>query len=76
MNMYPILLLTACLTAGCGGAGGSKNSAEESNRFGTKERKPNANVYEETRMVSLSDPYMQNDQVLNIDCQYGWHMAG
>ena len=28
MNMYPILLLTACLSAGCGGAGGSDGARQ------------------------------------------------
>ena len=28
MNMYPILLLTACLTAGCGGVGGSDGARQ------------------------------------------------
>ena len=58
MNMYPILLLTACLTAGCGGAGGSET------------------VYNETRTVSLKDPYMQNAQVLTIECLPGWQLVG
>ena len=28
MNLYPILLLTACLTAGCGGVGGSDGARQ------------------------------------------------
>ena len=62
MNMYPILLLTACLTAGCGGAGGSESAAEGTTPAGTDERKPTATVYSETRTVSLYDPYMQFQQ--------------
>ena len=64
MKMYPILLLTACLSAGCGGAGGSESAAEGTTPAGTDERKPTATVYNETRTVSLKDPYMQNAQVL------------
>lgn len=76
MKMYPMLILTACLSAGCGGAGGSKNSAEETNLSGTNERKPTATVYNETRTVSLKDPYMQNAQVLTIECLPGWQLVG
>ena len=76
MKMYPMLILTVCLSAGCGGAGGSKNSAEETNLSGTNERKPTATVYDETRKVSLYDPYMQNAQVLTIDCLPGWQLVG
>ncbi|WP_300814761.1 hypothetical protein [uncultured Bacteroides sp.] len=74
--MYPILLLTACLTAGCGGAGGSESAAEGTTPAGTDERKPTATVYNETRKVSLYDPYMQNAQVLTIDCLPGWQLVG
>ena len=74
--MYPMLILTACLSAGCGGAGGSKNSAEETNLSGTNERKPTATVYNETRTVSLKDPYMQNARVLTIECLPGWQLVG
>ena len=74
--MYPMLILTACFSAGCGGAGGSGNSAEETNLSGTNERKPTATVYDETRKVSLYDPYMQNAQVLTIDCLPGWQLVG
>lgn len=76
MKMYPMLILTACLSAGCGGAGGSKNSAEETNLSGTNERKPTATVYNETRTVSLKDPYMQNARVLTIECLPGWQLVG
>lgn len=76
MKMYPILLLTACLTAGCGGAGGSENAAEGTTPAGTDERKPTATVYNETRTVSLKDPYMQNAQVLTIECLPGWQLVG
>ena len=76
MNMYPILLLTACLTAGCGGAGGSESAAEGTDPAGTDERKPTATVYNETRTVSLKDPYMQNAQVLTIECLPGWQLVG
>ena len=78
MNMYPILLLTACLTAGCGGAGGggSESAAEGTTPAGTDERKPTATVYNETRTVSLNDPYMQNAQVLTIECLPGWQLVG
>lgn len=76
MNMYPILLLTACLTAGCGGAGGSESAAEGTTPAGTDERKPTATVYNETRTVSLKDPYMQNAQVLTIECLPGWQLVG
>lgn len=74
--MYPILLLTACLTAGCGGAGGSESAAEGTTPAGTDERKPTATVYNETRTVSLKDPYMQNAQVLTIECLPGWQLVG
>lgn len=74
--MYPILLLTACLTAGCGGAGGSESAAEGTTPAGTNERKPTATVYNETRTVSLKDPYMQNAQVLTIECLPGWQLVG
>lgn len=74
--MYPILLLTACLTAGCGGAGGSGNFAEGTTPAGTDECKPTATVYNETRTVSLKDPYMQNAQVLTIECLPGWQLVG
>ena len=74
--MYPILLLTACLSAGCGGTGGSERAAEGTNLSGTDERKPTATVYDETRKVSLYDPYMQNAQVLTIDCLPGWQLVG
>ena len=76
MNMYPILLLTTCLTAGCGGAGGSGNFAEGTTPAGTDECKPTATVYNETRTVSLKDPYMQNAQVLTIECLPGWQLVG
>lgn len=76
MKMYPILLLTACLTAGCGGAGGSESAAEGTTPAGTNERKPTATVYNETRTVSLKDPYMQNAQVLTIECLPGWQLVG
>lgn len=76
MNMYPILLLTACLTAGCGSAGGSESAAEGTTPAGTDERKPTATVYNETRTVSLKDPYMQNAQVLTIECLPGWQLVG
>ena len=76
MNMYSILLLTACLSAGCGGAGGSENAAERTIPAGTDERKPTATVYNETRTVSLKDPYMQNAQVLTIECLSGWQLVG
>ena len=76
MNMYPILLLTACLTAGCGGAGGSESAAEGTTPAGTDERKPTATVYNETRKVTLYDPYMQNAQVLTIECLPGWQLVG
>ena len=76
MNMYPILLLTACLTAGCGGVGGSESAAEGTTPAGTDERKPTATVYNETRTVSLKDPYMQNAQVLTIECLPGWQLVG
>ena len=74
--MYPILLLTACLSAGCGGTGVSGNAAEGTNLSGTDERKPTATVYNETRTVSLKDPYMQNAQVLTIECLPGWQLVG
>ena len=74
--MYPILLLTACLSAGCGGTGVSGNAAEETNLSGTDERKPTATVCNETRTVSLKDPYMQNAQVLTIECLPGWQLVG
>ena len=74
--MYITLILAACLSAGCGGAGGSGNSAEETNLSGTNERKPTATVYDETRKVTLYDPYMQNAQVLTIDCLPGWQLVG
>lgn len=76
MKMYPILLLTACLSAGCGGAGGSESAAEGTTPAGTDERKPTATVYNETRTVSLKDPYMQNAQVLTIECLPGWQLVG
>ena len=76
MNMYPILLLTTCLTAGCGGAGGSESAAEGTTPAGTDERKPTATVYNETRKVTLYDPYMQNTQVLTIECLPGWQLVG
>ena len=76
MKMYPILLLTACLSAGCGGTGVSGNAAEGTNLSGTDERKPTATVYNETRTVSLKDPYMQNAQVLTIECLPGWQLVG
>ena len=74
--MYITLILATCLSAGCGGAGGSGNSAEEKNFSGTNERKPTATVYDETRKVTLYDPYMQNAQVLTIDCLPGWQLVG
>ena len=74
--MYPILLLTACLSAGCGGTGVSGNAAEGTNLSGTDERKPTATVCNETRTVSLKDPYMQNAQVLTIECLPGWQLVG
>ena len=55
-----MLILTVCLSAGCGGAGGSESAAEGTTPAGTDERKPTATVYSETRTVSLYDPYMQN----------------
>ena len=76
MKMYPILLLTACLSAGCGGTGVSGNAAEGTNLSGTDERKPTATVCNETRTVSLKDPYMQNAQVLTIECLPGWQLVG
>ncbi|WP_300228408.1 hypothetical protein [uncultured Bacteroides sp.] len=76
MKMYPMLILTVCLSAGCGGAGGSKSAAEGTTPAGTDERKPTATVYDETRKVSLYDPYMQNAQVLTIDCLPGWQLVG
>lgn len=76
MKMYPMLILTACLSAGCGRAGGSESAAEGTTPAGTDERKPTATVYDETRKVSLYDPYMQNAQVLTIDCLPGWQLVG
>ncbi len=76
MKMYPMLILTACLTAGCGGAGGSESAAERTNLAGTDERKPTATVYNETRTVSLKDPYMQDARVLTIECLPGWQLVG
>ena len=76
MKMYPILLLTACLSAGCGGTGVSGNAAEGTNLSGTDERKPTATVCNETRTVTLYDPYMQNAQVLTIECLPGWQLVG
>ena len=76
MKMYPMLILTVCLSAGCGGAGGSESAAEGTTPAGTDERKPTATVYSETRTVSLYDPYMQNAQVLTIDCLPGWQLVG
>lgn len=67
-----MLLLTACLSAGCGGAGGRGHSAEGMDQ----DRKPTATVYNETRKVTLRDPYMQNAQVLTIDCLPGWQLVG
>ena len=74
--MYTTFILATCLSAGCGGAGGNGNSAEETNLSGTDERKPTATVYDETRKVTLYDPYMQNAQVLTIDCLPGWQLVG
>ena len=71
-----MLILTVCLSAGCGGAGGSESAAEGTTPAGTDERKPTATVYSETRTVSLYDPYMQNAQVLTIDCLPGWQLVG
>lgn len=76
MKMYPMLILTVCLSAGCGGAGGSESAAEGTTPAGTDERKPTATVYSETRTVSLKDPYMQNAQVLTIECLPGWQLVG
>ena len=76
MKMYPMLILTVCLSAGCGGAGGSESAAEGTTPAGTDERKPTATVYNETRTVSLNDPYMQNAQVLTIECLPGWQLVG
>ncbi len=69
------ILLTACLFAGCGGAGGV-NSAEGTNLAGMDERKPTATVYDETRKISLYDPYMHDAQVLTIYCLPGWQLVG
>ena len=74
--MYTTLILATCLSAGCGRAGGSESAAEGTTPAGTDERKPTATVYDETRKVSLYDPYMQNAQVLTIDCLPGWQLVG
>ena len=54
----------------------SGNAAEGTNLSGTDERKPTATVCNETRTVSLKDPYMQNAQVLTIECLPGWQLVG
>ena len=74
--MYTTLILATCLSAGCGRAGGSESAAEGTTPAGTDERKPTATVYNETRTVSLNDPYMQNAQVLTIECLPGWQLVG
>ena len=74
--MYPIILLTVCLSSGCGWTGRSGNSAEVADQSGTDGRKATATVYSETRKVSLHDPYMQNALVLTIDCLPGWQLIG
>ena len=75
-NMYTALLLVACLSAGCGAAGRGDTSSDEADPETTQKRKPTATVYDETRKVSLYDPYMQNAQVLTIDCLPGWQLVG
>lgn len=75
-NMYTALLLVACLSAGCGAAGRGDASSDEADPETTQKRKPTATVYDETRKVSLYDPYMQNVQVLTIDCLPGWQLVG
>ena len=61
---------------GCVGTGGSGHSAEKTDLDGKKRHKPTATVYDKTRSVSLHDPYMQNAQVLTIDCLPGWQLVG
>ncbi len=75
-NMYTALLLVACLSAGCGAAGRGDASSDEADPETTQKRKPTATVYNETRTVSLKDPYMQNAQVLTIECLPGWQLVG
>ncbi len=76
MNMYPILLLTACLSAGCGTASGGDNSSGKTAPVTTQKHKPTATVYNEERSVTLHDPYMQNTEALTINCLPGWQLVG
>lgn len=76
VNMYPTLILVACLSVGCGMANRGDTSSDKAVSETTQKRKPTATVYDETRKVSLYDPYMQNAQVLTVDCLPGWQLVG
>lgn len=76
MNMYPILLLTACLFAGCGTASGGDTSSDKTVPGTMQNCKPTATVYDVERSVTLHDPYMQNAEALTINCLPGWQLVG
>ena len=85
MNMQYIVIGLTWLLAGCGFSG-ENNSArrntedifveEEVADIHPNERKPTATVFDKTRRVTLYDPYMQNAEVMTMDCLPGWQVIG
>ena len=75
-SMYTILILAACLSAGCGMANRGETSSDGVASGTMRNRKPTATVYDRERTVTLRDPYMQNAAALTIDCLPGWQLVG
>lgn len=82
--LYLLIMLTGLLT-NCSPSSNSGATTPETpgdpERVETlakqeKERKPTATVSNKTRQVTLHDPYMQNAEVLTMDCLPGWQIIG
>ncbi len=83
-DLYSLIIITGLLTS-CGLSGsngastpetpGNPEQVETLAKQG-KERKPTATVFNETRQVTLKDPYMQDAEVLTMDCLPGWQIIG
>lgn len=78
-DLYLLIMLTGLLT-NCSPSSNSGATTPETpgdpERVETlakqeKERKPTATVSNKTRQVTLHDPYMQNAEVLTMDCLPG-----
>lgn len=85
MNMQYIVIGLTWLLAGCGFSGDNNSVRrnaedmyveEEVADIHPNERKPTATVFDKTRRVTLYDPYMQNAEVMTMDCLPGWQVIG